>query len=406
DGDDILNGGNGNDILNGGAGNDTLNGGDGYDILHGGAGNDTLKGGDWHKDRYEFEAGHGQDVIYDQGNTSYQSHFNDVVFKGANLADAQFTRSGNDLVICAYGEDDSLTLPDYFNNSYSRAFNFIFDDKVLNVDDIAAMSFTLGGTSGDDVLRGWNSHDIIAGGPGNDNLFGGGGIDNLFGGAGNDKLYGENGNDYLSGGDGDDYLDGGSGYDILIGGSGNDILKGGDWEKDRYEFEAGHGQDVIYDQGNAGYQNQRNDIVFKGANFTDALFHRSGNNLIIKAYSNSDSVALSGYFNNSYSRAFNFIFEDQTIGAQDINNKITVTLNGDDNDNKITGHWGNDLINGGKGNDILSGGDGNDILNGDDGNDELYGNWGNDTLIGGTGNDYMEGGQGNDTYVFAKGHGQ
>ena len=368
--------------------NDSLNDMASYSTLIRDSGNDILKGSDWQKDRYEFEAGHGQDVIYDQGNTSYQSHFNDVVFKGANLADAQFTRSGTDLVICAYGEDDSVTLPEYFNNSYRRAFNFIFDDKVLSVDDIAAMSFTLGGTSGDDVLRGWNSHDIIAGGPGNDNLFGGGGIDNLFGGAGNDKLYGENGNDYLSGGNGDDFLDGGNGddilnggagndtlnggdgYDILNGGTGNDTLKGGDWHKDRYEFEAGHGQDVIYDQGNISYQSHFNDIVFKGANFTDALFHRSGNNLVIKAYGNSDSVALSDYFNNGYNRAYNFIFEDQTIGAQDINNKITVTLNGDDNDNKITGHWGNDLIN------------------------------------GGTGNDYMEGGRGNDTYVFAKGHGQ
>jgi Ca2+-binding RTX toxin-like protein len=424
EGDDILNGENGNDILNGGTGNDTLNGGAGYDILIGGTGNDILKGGDWHKDRYEFEPGHGQDVIYDQGNTNYKSYFNDVVFKGANLADAQFTRSGNDLVICAYNEDDSVTLPDYFNNSSNRAFNFVFDDKVLSVDDIAAMSFILGGTSGDDVLRGWNSHDIIAGGPGNDKLYGGDGIDNLFGGAGNDELYGESGNDYLSGGDGDDFLDGGSGYDVLVGGRGNDILKGGDYEKDRYEFAAGHGQDVIYDQGSAGYQNQCNDIVFKGANFTDALFYRSGNNLIIKAYGNSESVTLSDYFNNSYNRAFNFIFEDQTIEAKDINNKITVTLNGDDNDNKITGHWGNDLINGGKGNDILSGENGDDILNGGDGNDilyggngndvldggagndNLYGNAGNDTLIGGTGNDYMAGGTGNDTYVFSKGHGQ
>ncbi|WP_306807346.1 calcium-binding protein, partial [Snodgrassella alvi] len=426
DGDDILNGDDGNDTLNGGAGNDTLNGGAGYDILIGGTGNDILKGGDDHKDRYEFEAGHGQDIIYDKGYQGHKDSYNDVVFKGTNLADAHFTRSGNDLVIQAYDTDDSLTLPDYFNyrNDYSRAFNFVFDDKVLSVDDIAAMSFILGGTSGDDELRGWNSHDIIAGGPGNDKLYGGDGIDNLFGGTGNDKLYGENGNDYLSGGDGDDFLDGGAGYDILIGGRGNDILKGGDYEKDRYEFAAGHGQDVIYDQGNAGYQNQCNDIVFKGANFTDALFYRSGNNLIIKAYGNSDSVTLSDYFNNSSNRAFNFIFEDQTIEAQDINNKITVTLNGDDNDNKITGHWGNDLINGGKGNDILSGENGDDILNGGDGNDilyggngndvldggagndNLYGNAGNDTLIGGTGNDYMEGGTGNDTYIFSKGHGQ
>ncbi|WP_275423516.1 calcium-binding protein, partial [Snodgrassella communis] len=245
--------------------------------------------------------------------------------------DAQFTRSGTDLVIYAYGEDDSVTLPDYFNNSYSRAFNFIFDDKTLNVDDIAAMSFTLGGTSGDDVLRGWNSHDIIAGGPGNDKLYGGDGIDNLFGGAGNDELYGENGNDYLSGGDGDDILNGGpgndilnggngndilwgkQGYDIINGGPGNDTLYGGDWSKDNYIFQRGHGQDIIDDLEMDSAPDKYNEIVFENAKLADAVFTRSDNDLVIHAYGNEDSVTFSNYFNYQlHTRAFNFIFDDAT----------------------------------------------------------------------------------------------
>ncbi|MBI0182598.1 hypothetical protein H3V11_11735, partial [Snodgrassella sp. W8158] len=74
-------------------------------------------GGDWEKDRYEFTAGHGHDVINDRGEDDayYQSNRNDLVFKGANLADAQFIRSGTDLIIRAYASDDSVTLPDYFN---------------------------------------------------------------------------------------------------------------------------------------------------------------------------------------------------------------------------------------------------------------------------------------------------
>uniref|UniRef100_UPI0023B304E9 calcium-binding protein n=2 Tax=Snodgrassella TaxID=1193515 RepID=UPI0023B304E9 len=265
--------------------NDSLNDMASYSTLNRDSGNDILKGSDWHKDRYEFEAGHGQDVIYDQGNTSYQSHFNDVVFKGANLADAQFARSGTDLVIRAYGEDDSLTLPDYFNNSYRRAFNLVFDDQTISINEIKNnYTFTITGDDDDNVIVGWYGKDILNGGTGNDTLSGGDGDDILNGDDGDDILNGGNGNDILNGGAGNDTLNGGDGYDILNGGTGNDTLKGGDWHKDRYEFEAGHGQDVIYDQGNTSYQSHFNDVVFKGANLADAQFTRSGTDLVICAY--------------------------------------------------------------------------------------------------------------------------
>lgn len=405
---DTLNGSDKNDTINGYAGDDILKGGSGYDVLIGGSGNDKLYGGDHEKDRYVFEAGHGQDTIIDKGYRNQKEQYNDVVFIKAKSTDAVFDRSGQDLVIQAYGNDDSVTIQNFFDLSHTDncAFNFVFEDKVLSVDDIAAMSFAIGGTSGDDVLRGWESNDVIAGGPGNDKLYGGDGIDNLFGGKGDDELYGENGNDYLSGGagndklyggdgndilaggDGDDYIEGGSGYDILIGGPDNDILKGGYYEKDRYEFEAGHGQDTIYDGALSIEKNTFDDVVFKGAHFTDAQFLRSGNDLIIKAYGNSDSVTLSEYFNNPFNRGFNFIFEDKITGEKDIKNNIISILNGDDNDNVIRGSSNNEIIDGGKG------------------NDKLYGKSGDDILIGGEGNDYMEGGYGSDTYVFAKGHGQ
>ncbi|MCO6516717.1 MAG: hypothetical protein J6586_09570, partial [Snodgrassella sp.] len=392
DGDDILNGGAGNDtlnggydndILNGGAGNDTLNGGNGYDILIGGTGNDILRGGDWHKDRYEFEAGHGQDVVRDDGSLSKEQQHtrNDLVFKGAKLADAEFICSGMDLIIKAYGSMDSVTLPNYFNANYQdgRAFNFIFDDQSITYEDLYENPL-LGG-NGDDILNG---------------------------GAGNDVIGGGYGDDILNGGEGNDVLNGGKGYDILNGGSGNDILNGGDWHKDRYEFEAGHGQDVIYDRGynSQYYQGDRNDLVFKGAKLADAEFTRSGKDLVIRAYGSADSVTLSDYLNddNDHSRAFNFIFDDQSITYEDIKYHYGVTQSGDEQDNVLTGWEGKDILNGGTGDDTLNGEGGNDILNGGAGDDILNGGKGEDTLNGGAGDDILNGGDGFDILIGGAGN--
>jgi Ca2+-binding RTX toxin-like protein len=402
DGDNKITGWWGKDIINGGAGNDILEGGEGYDILIGGTGNDILKGGDWHKDRYEFEAGHGQDVVKDNGHNSkdYLNDRNDLVFKGAKLAEAEFICSGIDLIIKAYGSEDSVTLPNFFNTDYqySRAFNFIFDDQSVTYEDLYAYP-----------LLGGNGNDILNSGDGNDIMDGRGGNDTLIGGAGNDILWGGDGDDILNGGEGNDILNGGRGYDILNGGSGNDILNGGDGHKDRYEFEIGHGQDVVNDCGydSEYYRKDRNDLVFKGANSVNAEFIRSGNDLIIRAYGLADSVTLPDYFNNDnrYSRAFNFIFDDQSITYEDIKKDYFFTENGDEKDNIITGWSGNDILNGGagndtlwgeNGNDILNGGEGDDILNGGDGNDVLNGEDGDDILNGGDGNDVLNGGEGDD----------
>ncbi|PIT09385.1 hypothetical protein BGI40_09745 [Snodgrassella communis] len=400
-GNDTLNGEDGDDILNGGAGNDTLNGGNGYDILIGGTGNDILRGGDWHKDRYEFEAGHGQDVVRDDGSFSkeQQNTRNDLVFKGAKLADAEFICSGIDLIIKAYGSVDSVTLPGFFDiyDQGTRAFNFIFDDQSVTYEDLYA--YPLLGENGNDILNGGDRNDIIDGGSGNDILTGG---------AGNDILWGRDGDDILNGGDGNDILNGGRDYDILNGGAGNDILSGGDWHKDRYEFEAGHGQDVIYDLGYSSQDDQsdRNDLVFKGAKLADAEFTRSGKDLVIRAYGSADSVTLSDYLNddNGHGRAFNFIFDDQSITYEDIKYHYGVTQSGDEQDNVLTGWQGKDILNGGTGEDTLNGEGGNDILNGGAGDDILNGGKGEDTLNGGAGDDILNGGDGFDILIGGAGN--
>ncbi|TFV02602.1 calcium-binding protein, partial [Bacillus stratosphericus] len=151
---------------------------------------------------------------------------------------------------------------------------------------------------------------------GNDHLYGEHGNDKLDGGAGDDELNGGAGNDTLDGGEGNDKLYGGGGADTLIGGAGNDYLGGGSSEADTYIFAKGHGQDVVSDY---GYQAEHTDTLrFSGADFADAVFTRSGNDLVIKAYGNEDQVSLQHYFNGGNYRYFDFAFDDKTITAADM----------------------------------------------------------------------------------------
>ena len=455
-GNDILDGGNGNDTLLGGTGNDSLSGdegddrleggegndiligGAGHDTLIGGAGNDRLEGGNWNADTYIFDKGHGQDIVNDSGETIEQT--NTLRFTNASSTNAIFARSGNDLVVKAYGGEDQVSISGYFEATRHRYFDFAFDDRTIKQKDMADITISSTGTDQNDSMIGWDTIDVLHGGIGNDYLYGYNGNDSLFGGIGNDSLYGGNGDDLLNGEEGDDNLFGEAGHDTLIGGAGNDRLYGGDRGADTYVFTKGHGQDTIFDQANTA--NETDTLRFEGASSANAVFTRSGNNLIIKAYGGEDQVTLYDYFNSHYRRYFKFAFDNRIIEAQDMVG-ITVAghgteqrdnmhgwhttdiLNGDAGDDYLSGEAGNDQLDGGEGNDHLNGGDGNDtllggngndVLNGDagddrleggDGNDTLCGYSGHDTLIGGAGNDYLSGGeQGADTYIFAKGHGQ
>ena len=271
-GNDILNGGDGDDILNGGAGNDTLNGDGGYDILIGGSGNDILRGGNLHKDRYEFEAGHGHDVIDDYGYENINS-MNEVVFKGANLADAEFIRSGNDLIIRAYGSEDSLRLPNYFRSDmYTRSFNLMFDDQNITAAYLKKnYTFTQTGDENDNKLVGWYGNDILSGGSGNDTL---------------------------SGREGDDILNGGTGNDTLYGGKGDDT----------YTFTKNHGQDRIKDD-HANNANG-NIIALQDFNSDELWFSKNGDNLIINHIGTDDQISVEDWFYSQSYRQFTITTAD------------------------------------------------------------------------------------------------
>ncbi|EBR8158690.1 hypothetical protein DOA20_26630, partial [Salmonella enterica subsp. enterica serovar Newport] len=78
------------------------------------AGDETYQSGSNHPDYYFFEKGHGQDVIKDYAANDAQA--DTVVFRQAQSGRATFDHVGNDLVIHAYGDDNSVTLKDYFSS--------------------------------------------------------------------------------------------------------------------------------------------------------------------------------------------------------------------------------------------------------------------------------------------------
>lgn len=81
---------------------------------------------------------------------------------------------------------------------------------------------TIGGTDGNDDLRGTNGHDTMWGGDGADTIRGLGGHDSLTGGHGPDEVRGSYGMDTVVGNGHNDYLAGGQDVDTIAGGNGND----------------------------------------------------------------------------------------------------------------------------------------------------------------------------------------
>lgn len=135
-------------------------------------------------------------------------------------------------------------------------------------------------------------------------------------------LLGGEGNDTLEGRNGDDILSGGNGHDTLTGGAGNDKLYGGSSEADTYVFAKGHGIDTVSNYGSK--DDHIDTLLFDGAEFSDAVFSRFGNDLVVKAYGEGDQVNVQNFFSSSHYRYTEFAFEDKTVSANDAMNAVAV----------------------------------------------------------------------------------
>ena len=119
-----------------------------------------------------------------------------------------------------------------------------------------AVSCTIVGTAGPDVLAGTPDADVICGLGGDDRLSAGGGYDVVSGGAGRDRI---------RGGDGDDDLLGGRGRDALFGGRGNDVLRG-NFASDRLYGQSGNDRIIGGGGRNRLYGNSGNDVLIASLN--------------------------------------------------------------------------------------------------------------------------------------------
>ena len=279
-GNDTLYGYAGNDTLDGGAGDDTLYGDKGNDTLDGGAGNDTLSGGDG-TDTYRFTAGHGHDTVTDKASST----INRLVFEGAQSARLLMKKDGYNLIIQAYGTDDTVTVKDFFYGTDNNRFELVFDDRTMSMEELHAAGFPVYGTDANNLLSGWNNDDT---------------------------LYGYGGNDTLSGNNGNDILDGGAGDDRLIGGDGSDV----------YKFYEGHGQDTMND----GASVSINKLVFEGAYVNYVSMEKKGDDLVINAYRNEDSITIEDYFYSRSKRRLELHFKDKTVTMEELPEFVAETL--------------------------------------------------------------------------------
>ncbi|HEX5393417.1 MAG TPA: hypothetical protein VFW68_09055 [Rhodocyclaceae bacterium] len=396
-----LQGRSGNDMIYGGDGNDSLYGDDGNDILDGGAGADLLSGGNGTDTATYSQSVAG--VIIDLANTQSGA--------GRGTGDAAGdTYSSIEIV-------QGSTFSDYFYAGAPNASPLLYQGGGANSGTMTVGGVTFTGDTVDfsgstaaainvDLGVNVDSAHVATGGWAAGAYFNG--ISNLVGTANSDTLKGDGNANILSGGAGDDTIFGAAGADTLYGGTGNDILEGG------------AGADLL--DGGDG----TNTASYSGAN--------AGVSASLVSFANNTGDARGDTYTNI----------QNLLGSN-----FADSLEGDRNNNVLSGGGGDDTLYASLGDDTLDGGTGTntvsfanvdigtgltigisalpqafgsganlshvtmaniqnltgtryaDVLTGDANDNVLSGGAGDDTLIGGGGADIFSGGDGFDTVSYA-----
>ena len=439
-GNDTLLGEIGDDMISGGDGIDTIDGGDGIDIISGDKGNDILSGGA-SDDTYIFKSGDGQDEITDISGT-----LDTLRFINLDIANVNFAKSGNDLVISFSGGSDSVIIKDNFSGNVFNPTIEILEFTSIGVAggnsiDLTAVTYDSGSNifsysssnivNEDVTLQNVLLDDSKGAVTSLDNFYSDQqGVDldvteqlynnidyefyndiewrsykkkrGAFGGHytiwykhyekyvnglidSDDRLVGNFWDEIINGKSGNDFLYGNNGNDTIYGEDGNDFLEGGS------------GNDILY--GGVGGDNLEggsgNDTLNSGSGDDkistgegdDIVNASSGNNTIIAEFGNNIINANGG---------------DNVIAAGAGNDLVTVQ-NGDniidigDGNNSLTAGDGNNLIESGTGIDRITAQNGNNTIRTDSGNDIITIGNGNNFINSGTGDDLIVTGNGNNT---------
>ncbi|WP_437316088.1 calcium-binding protein [Sorangium sp. So ce385] len=431
DGNDSIDGGNHGDYLYGGSGDDNLSGQSGDDVLDDDAGNDHFTGGDGDDLFLVGGLEAGNDIVDD--NTGH----NRLLLATDVTPEMISVRNDNrNMIIKVTGDGKSrqVTVRWQFDESGTQGVDVVQIGEpavaAWNRAELRTMATT--GSTGNDVITGFESADTVSGGDGNDWITGRGGDDDLSGGNGNDSIDGGDQNDRLDGGNGDDTLSGQSGNDVLDGGPGNDHFTGGSGDDTFFVGGLEGGNDLVDDTSGS------NRLVL-GAGVTPEMVRVRNVNtdMILTIASNGQSreVKVRWHFGESNTAGVDVVQfgEPATVTwtRADLRSRALIgspdgdaitgfasadtvsggagndwiyglggedVLSGDDGNDTLDGGDQNDHLDGGNGNDSLSGGNHDDQLIGGSGDDSLSGHAGNDVLDGGAGNDHFTGGEGNDTF--------
>jgi len=284
-------------------------------------------------------------------------------------------------------------------------------DDSVNASGLATpIQLTLDGGTGNDRITGSSGDDQLLGGDGNDFVNGGKGNDSAFLGAGDDLFV-------WNPGDGSDLVEGQDGFDTMQFNGANidekvDLSANGTRLRftrdiatitmdvngtEQVNFAALGGNDTV----------TVNDLT--GTGVTKVNLDLAGtlgggdgaqDNVVVNGSANADNIVVGGSAGtasvsglaatvnilNSESTdqlSVNALAGNDTVNASTLAaGVISLTQNGGDGDDILTGSQGDDLVNGGRGNDTASMGAGNDtfVWNPGDGSDTVEGQDGSDTL--------------------------
>lgn len=467
DGDDVITGGTGNEEIYGGNGGDTMTGGAGNDFLYGGLGDDTLVGGAG-DDIYYFALGDGHEQI-DNTAADNVTAIDKIYLEGIDHAGIVLNRVSNDLKIVINAEN-SITIKNYYASTDSKIdqIQFYFYDantdtytdtiwdnaqievmataaeinhaptiigslSDVNVIDGNALSMALPvdslfedtdvddqltytvTTADGEVLPTWLSFDpttlSIAGTPNGSDIgtlalqvtatdIAGASAHinfNLSVAAMADQvLTGTSGNDVLTGGSGNDTLNGLAGTDTMRGGYGDDNYYV-ERLADKVLEDANQGSDTINSTVTYTLSANVENLVLLGTASITANGNELDNQLTGNAGSNTldgktgKDQMVGGLGNDIYivDDIGDVVTELENEGTDTVKSSVDYVLG--DHVERLT-LTGTDAISG-IGNDL------NNLIIGNDSANQISGEEGNDTLNGGLGADTLIGGLGNDIYV-------
>lgn len=344
----------GNDIVKGSKYNDTIKAVSGTNTIIGNEGNDKLYAGKG-ADTFMFAEGDGNDIVYSSDIADK------LIFEDSSKL--EYEKSGNNLII-KYGENDSVTLSNYFKQKEGKALK-IADDAVIK---------TSNGTYLNDYIEGNYKNNTIKAGKGNDVIIGGWGDDKLYGGEGSNE----------------------------------------------FRFNVGDGNDTVY-----AAKDAVNKLVFS-EDYDSRTYTVKGNDVIItsiKEYQlkpypgpilfdtsstdDFDETTAQGSYTEINSKHYFAIWGTDTVTVKDyLKGGYNVTIDNEDLTDILKNEnikYGNEDARKGQ---TLKGSFLNETFTGSDKADKIYTGAGNDTINLGKGNDtiYLNG-EGEKTLYFTKGEG-